>query len=248
MGYYIKKIRNDNYNFIEEIDPHKGIEFSIEALGSMYNDVYDKRSAYVSKNIDCHYHLDFCGPAICVKCGEEIFNSDLRESSIVYCEECDPIETCRICDDRLYDEEDIVYVDGSPVCSWCYEHELSRCSICGEPHLNYRKYYLELVDPSNKEYDESLNLRLHIKACYECGNEKLAKLFGPVEIRYHEFGFISHFAVKVKNFTKEGIDYCYDNFAEDLAKLIEEIRDSNNEEKLNQIIDRYYSRLSFKCS
>ena len=243
----IKEIRNGHYNFIDEIDPHKGIEFSIETSGSMYNDVYDKRSAYVSKNIDHHYNLDFCGPAICVKCGEEIFDSDLRESSIVYCEDCDPIETCCVCGGRLYDEEDIIYVDDHPVCPWCYQNKLSYCDICGEPHLDHRRYYLELVDPSNKEYDESLNLKLYVKACYDCGSEELAKLFGPVEVRYHEFGFISHYAVKVKNFTKEGIDYCYDNFAKDLAELIEEIRDSNNEEELNQAIDRYYNRLSFKC-
>lgn len=142
---------------------------------NMYNDIYDKRLAYLSNNFldacvllekpDERYYTytyNFSGAAICLECLDII--SDWRDPSEVMCSSCSGYEYCTHCGCEVY-REDLHWVGDYPYCSYCYENELEVCGNCEE-----------IYDPSDlvnvyfkiNNIETDFNLKHKIRLCYHC--------------------------------------------------------------------------------
>lgn len=118
---------------------------------------------YATCYADFHYQSDICSTSIlkekvavadilspivlgaqpiCISCGETH-----RFTNHINC--CGSGIKCSCCGENIYDEEDVVWIDGNPYCKDCVEY----CDWCGEYHLS-----------GNGEYIESAS----IWVCYDC--------------------------------------------------------------------------------
>jgi hypothetical protein len=140
----------------------------------MYNDIYDKRLAYLSNNFlnACEYYdkpdpyyfygYNFSGAAICIDCLEII--SDWRDPSEVMCSSCSGYEYCTHCGCEVY-RDDLHWVGDYPYCSYCYENELEVCGNCEEVYdpVDMRAVYFKI-----NGIETEFNNKHFIKLCDCC--------------------------------------------------------------------------------
>ena len=159
------------------------IYFSIESE-YMYNDVYDKRLAYIAptyfENIS-RYNLNFSGPAVCCQCGEVIDRGDV-EAYRVLCRACDGYWKCDCCGD-VHSEYDESYCVGDYVyCEWCYTNELEKCDACCERDTHMNHIYIQDVHTQNEEIIRSFNYTYYISLCDSCVDDEKSYIddYGPI--------------------------------------------------------------------
>ena len=119
---------------------------------AMYNDFRFEHACYLNKNLsseDQHY-VHYSGVSECLSCGEASYdwNDLLSDEGRLICEDCDASFVCSCCGDRRYDAP--TYLNGEPVCEYCYDNYTLECVECGEVLIedsgHYVQYYLGRED------------------------------------------------------------------------------------------------------
>ena len=143
-------------------------------MNYMYNDIYGQRLGYFSKTYDNpSYYLGLSGEAVCTGCGE-VIELESVEANSVRCCDCDGTWRCWYCGD-LYSGEKY-WVDGNPVCEWCYENEIERCDHCGTVVADTYGLALSLIPISDfaleKKMCQVFNGRYSYRVCQDCYDNK----------------------------------------------------------------------------
>ena len=190
-------IENRAYNYI---DGTRKIYFELD-FDYMYNDIYDYRLAYFSESYNkANYTLNLSGPAVCITCGSTIGYNDVDPRS-VSCFNCSGEFKCNCCGE--YHSEDPYYVDGYPICSYCFENETFTCAICEEPHLDDNVIHMYINTP----FKSNFNWRYKINICRDCmdrPDEDIERYFGKfieVEDRWGK-----RLCLNVQNLTETGLE------------------------------------------
>lgn len=104
---------------------------------------------------DFAFSVDHSNP-ICMSCGDD------HKGSNMVCEDCDEMEICEHCNDRVH-REDAQHINGETYCESCFDDLFSSCADCGDTTPN---------DELNETVDGDVCgycLRHHYSACYDCG-------------------------------------------------------------------------------
>lgn len=173
------QIENGHWN---TVNGETKVHFSLTSC-YMYNDIYDKRLAYVSHDWEDeeHYDLDFSGPAVCTGCGD-VIEYGIIDAHRVQCRECDGSWHCDCCGDWHSEYDDYYSVGDYVYCHWCYHNELEFCELCKEPAHELTQVFIQCLDTQNEEIIKGFNYSYCIGLCDECisDSEHLEKLYGPL--------------------------------------------------------------------
>ena len=171
----------------------------------MYNDFYANHLSYVSESIPEDYALCFSGESECMKCGEDCSGYDTgdMEACALCCPDCEDIFYCSECGERV-SSCDLIEIDGSRVCHYCYENYYQTCILCEETH---HENYSQQVYLREEPHHDSNNVCYSIRICEDCLNsDKFIALFGKAETI--PYGRWNHkYVVDLKNLTLEGLEY-----------------------------------------
>lgn len=158
------------YDGIREVSNNENNEFDgdekfIEIDSQyMYNDIYDYRKAYVSKDMPAEFVMNYSGRPICIICGDYIDNDspDGENAHYLSCERCSPHIRCYECGEYLDNDNDaIYYIDDTPYCAECYNRIATYCDGCDEIVADYDTQTVHLfIDEYNTQYK--------VKLCEEC--------------------------------------------------------------------------------
>lgn len=189
------QISNQSWNTIDT----KRVHFSFN-MGYMYNDIYDKRLAYVGTNVseECNYYLS--GPAVCVGCGRVIEYNEV-DACMVKCQECNGSWRCESCGD--WHTGDPYVVNDCCYCEWCYYNEFDRCAICDNSTHRSNRVFIKVSD---KYEDSFYQETYYVPICEDCYDDKsYEKYFGPLVLEEHRwYGQRKYFMLE--NITDEGFE------------------------------------------
>jgi hypothetical protein len=148
----------DEYSFdVPYHDDYIRIEYITG--GFMYNDFGSARHYHIwtnTKNLNPSHSLsvDYCGPHVCMECGDDIECSwDDDDSGVVVCDYCSRASAvCPYCGARhLID--DMIWTDEGYVCEHCYEEEMEIDFIYEERIFRHNLTLIELrADPTTESY------------------------------------------------------------------------------------------------
>lgn len=115
---------------------------------------------------------NYSGETECMNCGDHISGSDIYEESYVICDRCctSSCPTCS-CDNcgEAWDEEDMTWVGGYPICPDCLYDVATQCDISGDWFFNedIESVYLASVkDKPNTWEDKEFNLANPYMSCW----------------------------------------------------------------------------------
>lgn len=230
------KIHNHDWNVI---NGDTNVYFDLYT-GYMYNDVYDYRLAYVSKDWDNdeRYNLCFSGPAVCTVCGNEIEEGTVSAHNVV-CPNCDDSWQCDCCG-GWHDANDFQYtVNGYHYCEWCYDNDLIVCECCGERHYNTNPFYLN-INTDNDYIKSYFNFHFCVELCDECfNNECYLKDFGPKSTVRNDWGYLKN-VFDISNITNEGLNE-YGSLSYRDIEFIKAMRDAESDEVRIELIKKRLS-------
>lgn len=190
------EIHNCGYNIIDWKNVYVNLYFD-----KMYNDIYDSRNAYASKNLKkdtIAYNLS--GPAVCTNCGGLI--EEGIDTSWTVCMDCSGAWRCGCC--GSFETGYAHYADDSdvPLCEYCYREETVECPICGDSFLNpLETVYIKLI-PDEHEESSKINTLISFEACSHCIENNDDPNFGEFTSIKNPYGARTYF-VDVNNFNED---------------------------------------------
>lgn len=103
----------------------------------MYNDTYYSTRAYLNKNIEEYYFINYSGETECMICGDTF---DLRdEEAFLACPKCQGAETCASCGNYLMEDEDYIITQDTDK-YYCYDCGIDHLYRCEYSGLYYEKF------------------------------------------------------------------------------------------------------------
>ena len=216
----------DNY-----VDGVRRIHFDLD-FDYMYNDIYDGRTAYFSTTYDRpDYYVNYSGAAICINCGAYINYGDIDPRQVC-CPDCSGEFKCSCCGE--FCDGDVYFVDGNPVCGYCYENETFQCPICEDIHLDYdgARVYI------GTSFKSDFNWRFSITVCPDClrNNPDFEDIFG--EIIWVEDRWGKRECIDVNNITEENLEYFH--IGRNAKNFILKVKNAKNQEEVNKITEEFY--------
>ena len=178
---------------------------------AMYNDFYNENTyhAILAKNVNTSVSIFYSGESECVICGQE---ADFGDTGCLGCEDCIRINYCSHCGDRVFNDEDIVYLNDRVYCRYCYS-SFPVCSCCDEvidPCTDHLKFCIGSERNNKVVVEDELNSMVKV-CCEDCAPEVfidgVKEIFHPHErFRLNTFSSapivpISH----IKSFDSLGI-------------------------------------------
>ena len=200
MGWHYYQSKPETYDtnkfFVNPKYPQN--EFRILfSTNNMYNDVSKSdHYIYLGENIcsdESTIYFSFSGSSQCISCGKSGSDIDLDGEISLVCSDCETIIRCSCCGERVSDP---IYVDGEPICDYCYDNSTGRCELCEEdkfkddimcihyllPLTEIEKELLDKkypVNATNSKYEHAICLDT-VSACNECINN-MKKYLKPGE-------------------------------------------------------------------
>lgn len=174
---------------------------------NMYNDFGRcVHYGYFSKNLKKYDYIEFnySGPAECMWCGKTCLY--FEEEGDVICEDCEEYTYCDECGCAIGIDEGYE-VDGTILCSCCYEDETYECAFDKELHLRDNCLKIQLYDKvTDAIFDRIYVYRKYINFCDETFINKYAKKYfkkNEIIVR-HSFWFLDEYFVEKENLTEAG--------------------------------------------
>lgn len=129
----------------------------------MYNDFGSMPSyGIISDKLTARTYITYSGPTECMLCGttNEHFYED---ANFVYCSNCssnynESYYNCDECGDRYY-EDDIYWVEDTPICWHCFGNYAIECAITGNYYFKYNScqvYLASLKDNPDSDKDDCI--------------------------------------------------------------------------------------------
>lgn len=127
---------------------------------AMYNDFDSGVTSHIvlAKGLEPkHYWLNYSGVGNCMCCGniEDFGDGDYDSDceGILVCDVCSPCIRCDRCSRGVYDDHDLIEVDGEWICTNCYENETAEAVDDEEIHFheNMTQVYLAPSVPVNMD-------------------------------------------------------------------------------------------------
>lgn len=105
--------------------------------------------------------INISGPNICVCCGS-FYDIDEGHEDQVLCDDCDPGLRCSCCGED-WDEDEMRYVDGRPLCPDCFYDCAGECAISEDYYYNDEliTVYLTAVKDNLTLFDELRSATIH---------------------------------------------------------------------------------------
>lgn len=152
------KIMPNKYKMRKTTFEKENFTIENDESGCLYNDIINNSSLEhfiaVTEEFDADPHNLYAeGEALCLCCGDPIWNSDSLR-----CADCDGMERCEHC--GYYEFKDDLYTteDGVRLCHCCYREETITCQECGEVYYHERSL----------EHDVDINNNIYYNICIEC--------------------------------------------------------------------------------
>ena len=123
--------------YIPKIEDY--VQIQMDCGPAMYNDFYSDYTyqAILSNNalVDECVRINYSGESECVICGE--IDNDFNDTDELFCVCCgDGLTRCARCGESIEcDNEQVIFDDGTVICSSCYDEDFPICEICAE-HIN----------------------------------------------------------------------------------------------------------------
>ena len=193
------------------------------------NDIYDYRLAFFHESYNEEtYTKNLSGPAVCINCGD-VIECDVDPRS-VSCSDCSGEFKCSCCGEYTTTEK--YWVDGYPVCEYCYESETTMCAICDEVHLDNDMIGLYVNTPFKSDF----NWRYKIYVCQDCypHSNNFTELFGETILVENRWGDKDR-CINVQNITEDNIGLF--QLMEETEKYVMKIKDAKSAEEVDKIAE-----------
>jgi hypothetical protein len=198
-NYTNKPISIDNFKFNEVEGRQIHIDLETE---HMYNDFGHGFMGYVNKDIDPWFTLNFSGVSECMCCGDiECEFGDEEGAPCLCCEDCDVWVRCIECGDR-HPKNEMTFVDGRWLCSYCYKYHTYVCPICENTHYSYG----EVCEREVKIYENENFTGYYLYLCDDClRTTRFKHLCGEIRL-VNQNSWRDIEVVDIENFNIGGLD------------------------------------------
>ena len=208
-------IKNLGYEYFDDIDEWNYSSTTMTAHGSyyiaprtmtMYNDHSTHQRAYLSPNTPKRYDFFYSGDSECMWCGSTL--ASFTEACELICGDCIEKVRCFHCGERLYDDDEIYYLEGEPLCHYCYSESAVSCEGCEDDFFNDSLYTVEVRRAAGNVSSFNIEVCENCLTEWKSGHGYLFNKYGEIYSKDTYWGGIKYF-VKVDNFTDEAFEVVF---------------------------------------